>query len=137
MELIKSCLAWQSIIKDSTEERLVLDTLQIKNARKNAESALQIAGCTVMEAFRWLLVPYCGKSNLGDILWEKLALPSGTTNLMEEIERQLRDNELVIESWAPVHLHTELKTGSGQTAIRKKRRSKSGRPSATISICRA
>ena len=109
VELIKSCLAWQSIIKDSTEERLVLDTLQIKNARKNAESALQIAGCAVMEAFRWLLVPYCGKSNLGDILWEKLALPSGTTNLMEEIERQLRDNELVIESWAPVHLHTELK----------------------------
>ena len=109
VDLIKSCLAWQSIIKDSTEERLVLDTLQIKNARKNAESALQIAGCAVMEAFRWLLVPYCGKSNLGDILWEKLALPSGTTNLMEEIERQLRDNELVIESWAPVHLHTELK----------------------------
>ena len=48
VELIKSCLAWQSIIKDSTEERLVLDTLQIKNARKNAESALQIAGCAVM-----------------------------------------------------------------------------------------
>lgn len=108
VEQIKSCLAWESIIHDSEEERLVLDTLQIKNARKSAESAGQVARCSVLEAFRWLLVPYCGKDNLAAVLWERISLPSGTASLREEIERQLRENELVIESWAPIHLRTEM-----------------------------
>lgn len=108
LDQVKTCLAWQSIVTDSTEERLVLDTLQIKNARKAAENAFKVAKCSVMEAFKWLLVPYCGKNSLAETLWEKLSIPSSATNLMDEIERQLRENELVIERWAPIHLRTEL-----------------------------
>ena len=53
-------------------------------------------------------VPYCGKQNLAETRWEKIAIPSGATKLMDEIERQLRENELVIERWAPIHLKNEL-----------------------------
>ena len=108
VDQIKTYLAWQSILADSSEERLVLDTLQIKNVQKSAENAFNVAKCSVTEAFKWLLVPYCGKQNLAETRWEKIAIPSGATKLMDEIERQLRENELVIERWAPIHLKNEL-----------------------------
>lgn len=108
VDQIKSCLAWQSILSDSSEDRLVLDTLQIKNARAAADKAAQIAARSVEEAFKWLLVPYCAAKNLAETVWERLPIPSGTTNLISEIERQLRENEMVIERWAPVHLKHAL-----------------------------
>ena len=108
VDQIKSYLAWQSILSDSLEDKLVLDTLQIKNARTATEKAKLIASRSVEEAFRWLLVPYCEERNLAETVWERLSIPSGTTNLVSEIERQLRDNEMVIERWAPVHLKHAL-----------------------------
>lgn len=108
IDQIKTYLAWQSIISDSAEERLVLDTLQIKNAQKAAENAGKAARRSVQEAFKWLLIPCCGKNNPAATLWENISIPCGTTNLMDEIERQLRENEFVIERWAPIHLKKEL-----------------------------
>ncbi len=108
VDQIKSFLAWQSILSDSAEDKLVLDTLQIKNARTAAEKTRQIAARSVEEAFKWLLVPYCGERNLTETVWERLPIPGGTTNLISEIERQLRENEMVIERWAPVHLKHAL-----------------------------
>ena len=104
VDQIKSFLAWQSILSDSQEDKLVLDTLQIKNARTAADKAKQIASRSVEEAFKWILVPYCGERNLTETVWERLSIPIGTTGLISEIERQLRENEMVIERWAPVHL---------------------------------
>lgn len=104
IDQIKSYLAWQSILFDSQEERLVLDTLQIKNARTATEKAKQIAARSVEEAFKWLLIPYCGEKNYADTLWERISIPNGTITLISEIERQLRESEMVIERWAPFHL---------------------------------
>lgn len=108
VDQIKSFLAWQAILSDSAEDKLVLDTLQIKNARTATEKAKQIAARSVEEAFKWLLVPYCDEKNLTETVWEKLPLSSGTANFISEIERQLRENEMVIERWASVHLKHAL-----------------------------
>ena len=41
--------------------------------------------------------------------WESFPLNTGTDSFTKEIERVLREHELVIESWAPVHLDTLLR----------------------------
>jgi hypothetical protein len=41
--------------------------------------------------------------------WESFALNTGSDSFTKEIERVLREHELVIEAWAPVHLDTLLR----------------------------
>ncbi|MCS6267986.1 MAG: ATP-binding protein [Vampirovibrio sp.] len=109
---VRSVLAWQSINADIKELRLNLDQYQTRQAQKNEEDTKQALVRMVRETYRWLLVPIqeerLGKG-LSEIIWEPIALSSGSQNLVKEVELRLRENELLISEWAPIHLANLLK----------------------------
>ena len=47
---------------------------------------------------------------ISDITWEHFQINPATINRMQEIEQILKDNELLIGDWAPIHLSKLLKT---------------------------
>jgi hypothetical protein len=107
-DCIRIALAWESIVKDVSENRLVLDNLQAAQAKKEMSSAVEVLPRVARECFKWLLCP------TQDTPTEKLkveAFPLNTSGsaLGPEIERVCIDNELVISIWSPVHLRNKLK----------------------------
>lgn len=105
-------LAWQSIVEDIREMRLNLDQLQARQASRALEEAGETLKRTVRETYKWLLVPSQDAKpggDLTDVQWERYPINTGAPNLTEEIEKVLRDNELLISEWAPVHLSRLLK----------------------------
>ncbi len=110
---VRSVLAWQSIVSDVKEGRLNLDMLQGKQASKSLEEARGALDRMVRESYKWLLVPMQvarpGKG-ISDITWEHFQINPATINRMQEIEQVLKDNELLIGDWAPIHLAKLLKT---------------------------
>ena len=107
-DCIRIALAWESIVKDVSENRLVLDNLQADQAKKEMKSAVEVLPRVARECLKWLLCP------TQDTPTEKLkveAFPLNTSGsaLGPEIERVCIDNELVISTWSPVHLRNKLK----------------------------
>ncbi|GAB6046184.1 ATP-binding protein [Methyloparacoccus murrellii] len=106
-DLTRSMLAWQSIVSDIREMKLNLDQFQAKQANKSLEEANETLKRMVRETWKWLLAPVQdakpGKG-LSEIQWEAFPVNPGAPNLTQEIERVLKENELLITEWAPVHL---------------------------------
>ena len=111
-DLTRSMLAWQSIVSDIKDLKLNLDLFQARQAGKSLEEANETLRRMVRESYKWLLAPVQearpGKG-LSDIQWEAFPVNPGALNLTQEIERVLRDNELLITEWAPIHLLKILK----------------------------
>ena len=109
---VRSTLAWQSIVNDAREGRFNLDMFQMKQAQQSLEQGQETLRRTVREAYKWLLAPVQhavkGKG-LGKLEWETFALNPSASNLTQEIERLLKENELLITEWAPIHLATMLR----------------------------
>ena len=108
---VRVMLAWQSIVDDAREMKLVLDNLQIRNAQKSLEDTQQILNRIMRDTYRWLLAPMQEVKSgtvLPDIQWEAFAVSPTAQNLTQEIERVLRENELLITEWSPVHLRKVL-----------------------------
>jgi hypothetical protein len=110
---VRSLLAWQSILADIKDLRLNLDQIQARQASKSADDAAEALRRMIREAYRWLLAPMQeakpGKG-ISAVQWEHFPVNPSAQNLTQEIERVIRDNELVIGEWAPVHLANVLKT---------------------------
>jgi len=102
----------KSIVKDIDEMALNLDQLQSRQARKNRDSAAEAVNRTIRETYRWLLAPTeeVEGNGISAMKWESFALNTGTESFTKEIERVLKEHELVIDTWAPVHLDTVLRT---------------------------
>lgn len=108
----RTLLAWRSIEDDARELRLTLDNQNIRQAAQHREQTQEALLRIVRETFKCLLAPLqtIGKSGTpGEIEWEMVPLNPATRGLGPEIDRVLRENELVIEEWAPVHLANLLK----------------------------
>ncbi len=109
---IRSFLAWRSIVSDYRDNRIVLDNLMAKQAQLSLDQAEETVRKMLRETYKWLLAPMQearpGKG-LSDIQWEHFSLNPGASDVIQEIERVLKDNELVISAWAPIHLSTVLK----------------------------
>jgi len=108
---VRMLLAWQSIVDDAREMKLVLDNLQIKNAQKSLEDAQQVVLRVTRDTYRWLLAPMQevkGGAVLPNIQWEAFPVSPTAQNLTQEIERVLRENELLITEWSPIHLRKVL-----------------------------
>ena len=107
IDQVKVMLAWQSIVDDVKEMRLNLDQVQARqasNACSEAESAILRM---VRETYKWLLVPMQeagSNGNVSELKWEHKAINTTGTNTITEIRRTLKDDELVIFEWAPMHL---------------------------------
>ena len=109
---VRSTLAWQSIVSDIKDMKLNLDQYQSRQASKSLEDANDALRRMVREVYKWLLAPMQeakpGKG-LSDIQWEHFPINPGAVNLSQEIERVLKENELLIAEWAPIHLAKVLK----------------------------
>ena len=109
---MRSCLAWQSIVADIKELKLNLDQFQARQASKALEEASEALRRMVRETYKWIVAPMQearpGKG-LSEIQWEHFQVNPGALNLSQEIERVLKENELLITEWAPIHLATVLK----------------------------
>ena len=110
---VRSALAWQSIVNDIKEMKLNLDQFQSQQATKSLDDANDALRRMVRETYKWMLAPMQqaipGKG-LSEIQWEPFQVSSGAPNLSQEIERVMKENELLITEWAPIHLATVLKT---------------------------
>jgi hypothetical protein len=110
---VRSVLAWQSIVSDVKESRLNLDMHQGKQASKSLEDAKDALDRMIKEAYKWLLTPMQearpGKG-ISEVSWEHFQINPAALNRMQEIENILKENELLITDWAPIHLANLLKT---------------------------
>ncbi|MCE5361347.1 MAG: ATP-binding protein, partial [Acidithiobacillus sp.] len=109
---VRSMLAWQSIVSDIKELRLNLDQFQSRQASQSAEDANEALRRMIRETYKWLIAPMQearpGKG-LSEIQWEPFQINPSAPNLSQEIERVLKENELLITEWAPIHLAKVLK----------------------------
>jgi hypothetical protein len=109
---VRSTLAWQSIVGDIKETKLNLDQFQARQAGKSFEDANDALRRMIRETYKWMVSPMQearpGKG-LSEMKWEHFQVNPGAPNLSQEIERVLKDNELLITEWAPVHLTKVLK----------------------------
>lgn len=107
-DALRTALAWKSIVDDVENHRLNLDVLQAKQAKKELETAEAVLPRVARECFKWLLCPVqhtpTGKPEV-----EAFPLNTSGSPLGSELERVCQENELVIETWSPVHLRTLLK----------------------------
>ena len=109
---VRSMLAWESIVTDYKNNRIVLDNLMARNAESNLETARRTVARTIRETYRWLLVPVqeitSGRVS-PEVAWEDYSINPGAERPIEEIERVLKENEALITEWAPIHLSSLLK----------------------------
>lgn len=119
---VRSTLAWQSIVNDIKEMKLNLDQFQSRQASKSFDDANEALRRMIRETYKWLLAPMQearpGKG-LSDVQWEHFPVNPGAQNLSQEIERVLKENELLITEWAPIHLATLLKTWFWKDGVRE------------------
>lgn len=109
---VRSYLAWRSIVADYKDNRIVLDNLMAKQASASLEQAEDTVRRMIRETYKWLLAPMQearpGKG-LSELRWEHFQVNPGAQNWSQEIERVLKENELLITEWAPIHLAKVLK----------------------------
>ena len=109
---VRSFLAWRSIVADYRDNRIVLDNLMAKQASASLEQADDTVRRMIRETYKWLVAPMQearpGKG-LSDLTWEHFQVNPGAQNWSQEIERVLKENELLITEWAPIHLAKVLK----------------------------
>lgn len=110
---VRTTLAWQSILADSRDMKLNLDSHQSRQVSKSVDDAKATVQRIIKDTYRWLLAPMQevkpGKG-LSGIEFESFGINSSATNLSQEIERVLKENELLITEWAPIHLNRMLAT---------------------------
>lgn len=109
---VRSTLAWQSIVSDIKEMKLNLDQYQSRQASASLEDANDALRRMIRETYKWMIAPMQeakpGKG-LSEIQWEHFQVNPGAPNLSQEIERVLKENELLITEWAPIHLARVLR----------------------------
>lgn len=102
---VSDLLAWQSIKTDSI--RLNLDAAQ------NAETDSNIVRCNktvndrLREVYCWLIVPRIDIADMKNLLWDTDRL-IGTETVVAKAASKMRQNEQIIEKWAPILLKMEL-----------------------------
>ncbi|MDW8264005.1 MAG: ATP-binding protein [Gemmataceae bacterium] len=102
-------LAWASIVEDVKEDRLNIDQNQRKQAEREAQSAAEVLPRVARECFKWLLCPVQDDPRASKPTIEAFQLNTTSGSAAGELERICRENELVIETWSPIHLRDYLK----------------------------
>jgi hypothetical protein len=108
-DCIRVALAWNSIVEDVNNMRLVLDNLQTQQAKKDLQGAEDVLPRVARECYKWLLCPTQDNPTSAKPTVEIFPLNTGAASLGPEIERVCTDNVLVITTWSPIHLRDELK----------------------------
>ena len=102
-------LAWASIVEDVDEDRLNIDQIQRKQAEKESQAANAVLPRAARECFKWLLCPVQDDPTATKPTIESFPLNTTSGTAPGELARVCRENELVIETWSPIHLRAKLK----------------------------
>lgn len=105
----RAALAWESIVEDIKEEKLIADQLQRKQAEKELASANAVLPKAARECYKWLLCPAQDDPTATKPSIESFPLNTTSGTASGELERVCKENELVIETWSPIHLRAKLK----------------------------
>lgn len=108
LDAARTALAWKSIVDDVKELRLVLDTLQVEQAKRELQTAEEVVPRAARECYRWLVCPGMAAPTDKQILMEALPLNTSGNSLGSELERVATENELILSVWSPVHLRKKL-----------------------------
>lgn len=105
----KTYRAWAAILDDFENERVVYDNTQLRQTRQAVTDADKALSQIIREAYKWLLAP-CEEFRRGQLSlqWEAVTVATGSANLVQEIERKLREEDWVIYEWSPIHLRQLL-----------------------------
>lgn len=109
----RTMLAWQSIVDDIKDMKLNVDQFQSRQSSRSLDESNETLKRMVCEVYKWLLAPMQEArpgQGISEIKWERFPLNASSGALSGEIERVMKDNELLILEWAPVHLANLLKT---------------------------
>jgi predicted AAA+ superfamily ATPase len=119
-DVTRVALAWASIVEDVNEGRLNIDMVQRKQAEKESQAANAVLPRAARECFKWLLCPVQDDPTASKPTVESFSLNTTSGSAPEEIERVCRENELIIDTWSPIHLRSKLKElywKGGKTAV--------------------
>jgi len=108
-DCIRTALAWATIVEDIAAMRLVLDTLQVQQAKKELQTAEDVLPRVARECYKWFLCPVQHTPTDPKPTVEAFPLNTSGQSLIGEIELMTVENQLVITTWSPIHLRTELK----------------------------
>ncbi len=103
-EATRRYLAWESIVAE--RDTLNLDPHQAKQAETQKQSADSVVTARVPEAYQWLLVPVQSKPQ-EPADWQAIRL-TGSEALAVRASRKLKNDELLITSFAATRLRMEL-----------------------------
>ena len=103
-DAVRRYLAWDSILSD--RERLDLPPHQVRQAETRKQESDNAVKGRVGETYQWLLVP--GQASpTDDVKWESIRLTAQGA-LAERASRRMRNDELLITSFAGTRLRMEL-----------------------------
>ena len=103
-DAVRRYLAWQSILNE--RERLDLPPHQVKQAETRKQESDNAVRGRIGETYQWLLVPK-QSSPTDDVKWEAIRL-SGQGALADRASRRMRNDELLVTSFAGTRLRMEL-----------------------------
>lgn len=100
----RTYLAWREIVSDIDEGKLNLDLFQANLAKKSTKVAKSNLQQLVREAYKWIICPLQLKATDKTVDWEAVSVSTNATNLVQEIESKLREEEWITSEWSPIHL---------------------------------
>jgi len=103
-EAARRYLAWESILGE--KETLNLDPNQVKQAETQKASIDSAVAARLPETYQWLLVPEQGTPT-APVTWKAIKL-TGQDALAVRVSKRLRNDELLITSFAATRLRMEL-----------------------------
>ena len=119
----KTYLAWQEIIDDCDSGRQNLGMFQVRQARKDCESAQNAMDQMIRECYRILMIPeQITPNKIGfDI---RRIQPSNASKIANIVEKILLEEEFVIQKWSPLLMKDHLvkhyfKDGKADCSARK------------------
>jgi predicted AAA+ superfamily ATPase len=103
-EAVRRYLAWESILAE--KETLNLDPNQVKQAETQKASIDSAVAARLPETYQWLLAPEQGTPT-APVTWKAIKL-TGQDALAARASKRLRNDELLITSFAATRLRMEL-----------------------------
>lgn len=104
---VRRLLAWQSIKNDA--ESIGLDLAQVRETNANIQRSEQTVDARILEAYRWLMVPYVDREgDLKQLQWHILPIPGAGEGIVQKAAGKMQQNEYIISQWAPLLLKMEL-----------------------------
>jgi predicted AAA+ superfamily ATPase len=103
-EAVRKFLAWQSILDE--KDKLDLSPHQVKQAETQRTAADGVVTARLPETYQWLLVPTQANPQ-APVTWQTIRL-SGQDALAERASKKLRNEELLVVSFAASRLRMEM-----------------------------